>query len=162
MAFGKRKFKEPVELHECSSEDSEAEDTDEVSKEQSGLHVSEEELIKVSYNSNSKPLLEEVTICGAVQGKNSRGSKSWQCKHCKIQKNSSYTRIHHHFFGPPPGKKAGIQRCFVMMNNRIEYEKLRKSVQEKGQMCVSILGILESLKQKSHNLQIKLKKLSVQ
>ena len=55
-----------------------------------------------------KPLLNEVNLIGAAQGKNPGGSKSWSCKHCGGKFTSSYTRMHYHFFGAPPGKKTKI------------------------------------------------------
>ncbi|KAL7584675.1 uncharacterized protein LOC111920429 [Lactuca sativa] len=78
----------------------------------------------------SRPLLEEVTFCGAGNSKNARGSKQWVCNHCKGKFTSSYTRIHVHFFGPAVGKTADIRRCPIMVKDQRKRESLRKKVTE--------------------------------
>ena len=75
-----------------------------------------------------KPLLSEVEFQAKATGKNPGGAKKWICKHCKKGFTSSYTRIHYHFLGAPPGKKAQIQRCPVLMTNKGELERVRKIV----------------------------------
>lgn len=86
---------------------------------------------------NKKPLLEEVTMIEAQKGKNAGGTKRWKCNHCKKSYSSSYTRIHHHFFGPPVGVKAEIGRCMVMLANRTLLQQLRKKVQEAEKAGIS-------------------------
>jgi hypothetical protein len=75
------------------------------------------------------PLAQEVTYNG-VTGKNPGGAKNW-----------TYTRIHYHFFGAPPGKKSGIQRCPTMITDREAYAKLIKRVREAEKS-----GVTSSLK----------------
>ncbi|KAK1404611.1 DUF659 domain-containing protein [Heracleum sosnowskyi] len=77
-----------------------------------------------------KPLLSEVEICAKADGKNPGGSKVWICKHCKHKHTSSYTRIHAHFLGSPPGKKPQITRCPVMLTNRVLLQRIRKMVED--------------------------------
>ncbi|PRQ20008.1 putative ribonuclease H-like domain-containing protein [Rosa chinensis] len=88
-------------------------------------------------NSDVKPLLNEVIITGGAQGKNPGGAKSWTCKHCNGKFSSSYTRIHYHFFGTPPGKKSEIRRCRELLANREEYERVRRMVMEAEKKGVS-------------------------
>ena len=57
-------------------------------------------------NPTLKPLLSEVESQTKTTGKNPGGAKKWTCKHCKKTFTSSYTRIHYHFLGAPPGKKS--------------------------------------------------------
>ncbi|KAF2286305.1 hypothetical protein GH714_013692 [Hevea brasiliensis] len=45
--------------------------------------------------------------------------------------------MHYHFFGAPPGKKAGIQRCPALMKDRVRYDKLRRMVEEAEKSGVS-------------------------
>ena len=84
-----------------------------------------------------KPLLSEVTFNGLAQGKNPGRSKSWTCNHCRSSFTSSYTRIHYHFFGPPPGTKPGIKRCLSLMGDRATYEKVRQKVYEAEKKGIS-------------------------
>ncbi|GKF22984.1 hypothetical protein Tco_0075306, partial [Tanacetum coccineum] len=79
-------------------------------------------------NDAGKPLLEEVVFVSTCNSKNAGGSKVWVCNHCKVKITSSYSRIHVHFFGPPPGKKAEIRRCGALNKDRAKYEALRKRV----------------------------------
>ncbi|KAK8481028.1 hypothetical protein V6N13_092896 [Hibiscus sabdariffa] len=65
-----------------------------------------------------RPLLDEVALLNSTAGKNPAGAKLWRCNHYKINFTSTYTRIHTHFFGPEAGKKADIQRCKALMNDR--------------------------------------------
>ena len=79
-------------------------------------------------------------FCSSVitgNSKNAGGSKRWSCNHCNGEYTSTYTRIHIHFFGPAPGKKAGIGRCSVMMSNRLKCEQLLKKVREAENCGVS-------------------------
>ncbi|KAL2897839.1 Toll-like receptor 4, partial [Bienertia sinuspersici] len=77
-----------------------------------------------------KPLNSEVDFFGTSKGKNPGGAKLWRCKHCNKRFNSTYTRIHHHFFGYPPGKKPDIQRCQKMTTDQEAYRRLRNKVQQ--------------------------------
>ncbi|KAK9682058.1 hypothetical protein RND81_10G047600 [Saponaria officinalis] len=45
-------------------------------------------------------------------------------------KRSSYTRIHHHFFGAPAGQKSDIARCTAMLTNKSEFERIKVMVEE--------------------------------
>ncbi|XP_038709524.1 uncharacterized protein LOC120004292 [Tripterygium wilfordii] len=132
MVFGKRR------VEEVSNEDQDditdiQEDSGEEQIEQSHTQAHPIE----TSDSKSKPLLNEV-ISGAAKGKNPGGSKSWTCKHCMGQFTSSYTRIHHHFFGGPPGSKSQIKRCQALLKNRDEYERVRRRVQEAEKSGVSL------------------------
>ena len=53
---------------------------------------------------DGKPLLNEVVFVSTANSKNPGGSKVWGCSHCKVQFTSLYSRMHIHFFGPPPRK----------------------------------------------------------
>ncbi|KAL6550574.1 hypothetical protein OROMI_021062 [Orobanche minor] len=86
---------------------------------------------------NKKPLLDEVTMIDAQKGKNAGGTKRWRCNHCYKSYSSSYTRIHHHFFGPPAGVKAEIGRCTTMLTNRRLLQELNKKVQEAEKTGIS-------------------------
>lgn len=79
---------------------------------------------------NKKPLLEEVTLVETQKGKNAGGTKRWKCNHCNKAYSSSYTRMHHHFFGAPVGVKAEIGRCTTMLANRTLLQQLRKKVED--------------------------------
>ncbi|KAM0857154.1 hypothetical protein ACQ4PT_048653 [Festuca glaucescens] len=86
-----------------------------------------------------KPLLDEVILLDARK-KNSGGSRPWKCKHCdKKFTSSSYTRIHHHFFGPGPGKPPQISCCSVA-NDRVKYKKIYEKYHkaEKGEPSSSV------------------------
>ncbi|KAK8662637.1 hypothetical protein V6N13_024528 [Hibiscus sabdariffa] len=76
-------------------------------------------------------------MLNSAAGKNPGGAKLWRCNHCKINFTSTYTRIHTHFFGPEAGKKADIQRCKALMNDRDAYVKLKKKVEEAEGVGVS-------------------------
>ncbi|KAK9045895.1 hypothetical protein V6N11_051798 [Hibiscus sabdariffa] len=84
-----------------------------------------------------RPLLDEVTMLNSATSKNPGGAKLWRCNHCKINFTSTYTRIHTHFFRPEAGKKADIQRCKTLMNDRDAYVKLKKKVEEAEGVGVS-------------------------
>ncbi|KAL6573184.1 hypothetical protein OROMI_012800 [Orobanche minor] len=86
---------------------------------------------------NKKPMLDEVTMIDAQKGKNPGGTKRWRCNHCNKSYISSYTRIHHHFFGPPAGVKAEISRCTTMLTNRRLLQELNKKVQEAERTGIS-------------------------
>jgi hypothetical protein len=86
---------------------------------------------------DEKPLLQEVQFISTGSSKNAGGSKVWVCNHCNQRFTSSYTRIHVHFFGPTPGKKADIKRCPSLIKDRAKYERLLKRVKEAEQVGVS-------------------------
>ena len=91
-----------------------------------------------SSNFNSgKPLFDEVVLIDAAKGKNAGGTKRWRCKHCNKTASSSYTRIHHHFFGAPAGVKAEIGRCSAMLSNRTLLQQIKKKVQDAEQVGIS-------------------------
>ncbi|KAI3515376.1 hypothetical protein L1887_14270 [Cichorium endivia] len=98
----------------------------------------------------SKPLLEEVTFTSTGNSKNSGGSKPWTCNHCKgnytSSYTSSYTRIHVHFFGPPPGrKKAEIKRCPVLVKGNTYYDILYNRVKEAEKKGVAAKSLKNSV-----------------
>lgn len=138
MAFGKKKVQQRVtenvtiqqpknvtiQQHISSDEDNE-----EVEAETTENETPTKSTPISNRPSKDKPLLEEVTVLGAAQCQNGGGAKSWRCNHCKLQFTSTYTRIHNHFFGSEPGKKANIQRCKTLMSDRETYQRLRKKVQ---------------------------------
>ncbi|XP_058006738.1 uncharacterized protein LOC110665762 [Hevea brasiliensis] len=88
-------------------------------------------------DSTTKPLLSEINVIGALKGNNSGGTKCWSCKHCNNRFNSSYTRIHYHFFRASPWKKAGIQCCLALMKDRVKYDKVGRMVEEAEKSGVS-------------------------
>ncbi|XP_062011882.1 uncharacterized protein LOC133728490 [Rosa rugosa] len=148
MAFGKRKpsrqepileenYEGDVGEHEDNNivEETQSSNTDQSSSRNS--HEQAQESQEIPMNSDIKPLLNEVIIASGAQGKNSGGTKTWTCKHCNIQFKSSYTRIHYHFFGNLPGKKSEIRRCQSLINNREEYERVRRMVMEAEKKGVS-------------------------
>lgn len=66
----------------------------------------------------------------APKGKNAGGNKRWKCKHRNKTASSSYTRIHHHFYGPPVGVKAEIGRCQAMLTNQALFQQIKNKVQD--------------------------------
>ncbi|GJV08250.1 hypothetical protein Tco_1345906 [Tanacetum coccineum] len=90
-----------------------------------------------SQTNDGKPLLSEVVMVSTGNSKNAGGSKVWVCRHCNLQFTSSYSRIHIHFFGPQPGKKAEIRRCGAIIKDREKYEELRRKVSNAEQVGVS-------------------------
>ncbi|KAK9057621.1 hypothetical protein SSX86_022457 [Deinandra increscens subsp. villosa] len=138
MVFGKKQAV-PINEDEQVQQEQDFEDVVHVDDED------DEEISKVgsssSQGTHDKPLYEEVTIIGAANSKNPGGTKQWVCKHCKEKFNSSYTRMHCHFFGPLPGKKKDIARCKVMLSDREIYEQLQKRVK-----AAEKAGISRSLK----------------
>ncbi|KAF2289511.1 hypothetical protein GH714_036765 [Hevea brasiliensis] len=127
-----RSGKNSIKIHEDSSDENE----DVESIEKPNLKIENASMQK-QQDSTTKPLLSEINVIGASKGKNSGGTKCWSCKHCNNQFNSSYTRIHYHFFGAPPGKKAGIQCCPALMKDRVKYDKVRRIVEEAKKSGVS-------------------------
>ncbi|KAK2457259.1 hypothetical protein QL285_004554 [Trifolium repens] len=129
MVFGKRKISQTEPLSSDTHESQDASDED----------VSQTQTLPPDENhkETTKPPLSQEVIYNGVTGKNPGGTKNWTCKHCKKSYKSTYTRIHYHFFGPPPGKRSGIQRCSTLLNDREAYEKLKKRVQEAEKSGVS-------------------------
>ncbi|XP_063941311.1 uncharacterized protein LOC135149511 [Daucus carota subsp. sativus] len=99
--------------------------------------VMEENGSKGSSKKNMKPLYDEVTILDTAKSKNAGGTKRWRCNYCKKTCSSSYTRIHHHFFGAPVGVKAEIARCPIMISNRDLLRQIRKKVEEAEEAGIS-------------------------
>ncbi|KAK9666570.1 hypothetical protein RND81_14G194700 [Saponaria officinalis] len=56
--------------------------------------------------------------------------KKWRCNHCQKTHTSSYTKIHHYFFGAPAGQKSDIARCTTMLTNRSKLERIKAMVEE--------------------------------
>ncbi|KAK9048331.1 hypothetical protein SSX86_032706 [Deinandra increscens subsp. villosa] len=150
MVFGKKVVEQPERDPAAHEEDDldddfidlgdDEDDQNHNSVEQPGGQTSKQQQ-KGKGKLPSKPLYDEVKIVCVGGSKNSGGVKTWICNHCTEQYNSSYTRIHNHFFGVPVGKVAGIRRCTAVMNDREGYEKLRKRVKE-----AEMLGVSKSLK----------------
>ncbi|GMI70157.1 hypothetical protein HRI_000685000 [Hibiscus trionum] len=90
-----------------------------------------------SSTNNCKPLLDEVTFTMNGTGRNPGGAKRWICNHCKKSYNSSYSRIHQHFFGPGVGKKSEVARCQTLLTNRAEFQRIRKKVEEAENASIS-------------------------
>jgi hypothetical protein len=136
MVFGKRKISQTEPLSSDTHESQDASDED----------VSQTQTLPPDENhkETTKPPLSQEVIYNGVTGKNPGGTKNWTCKPCKKSYKSTYTRIHYHFFGPPPGKRSGIQRCSTLLNDREAYEKLKKRVQEAEKS-----GVSPSLKQRN-------------
>ncbi|GMI89573.1 hypothetical protein HRI_002626600 [Hibiscus trionum] len=99
---------------------------------------------------NCKPLLDEVTFTTNGTGKNPRGTKRWICNHCKKSYNSSYSRIHQHFFGLGVGKKSEVARCQTLLTNRAEFQRIRKKVEEAENVGIS-LSLSKSTLNNSHS-----------
>ncbi|XP_057467649.1 uncharacterized protein LOC130757012 [Actinidia eriantha] len=149
MVFGKRKRVDDV-LRNFEDEDSMMYENYSISDDED---VEEIEIIDKETTSNTqtnnitqpekrvdpnfKPLLEEVTLKGAASGKNPGGAKQWECKHCRGIFISTYTRIHAHFFGASIGKKSGIKRCPALLQDRSEFERIRKKVENAEKEGVS-------------------------
>jgi hypothetical protein len=125
MVFGSKKRKETESEHEAQahSGSGEADDIDLVDADSGEDEVTEEQSGK-----KVNLLFEEVTILSGGHGKNPGGTKKWQCKHCKKTFSSTVTRIKHHFFGAPPGKKAQITRCSALQSDRAKYRELYDKV----------------------------------
>ena len=111
MAFGKRRREEEElasqnqsntnmihNLDGDSSEDEQNCEEVDIDSGKSAKEIKGEKVKPIEVDSKMKPLLAEVTLLGAAQGKNPGGSKCWSCNHYKNQLTSSYTRIHYHFF----------------------------------------------------------------
>lgn len=84
-----------------------------------------------------KPLLAEVEIHTKADRKNLGGAKKWTCNHCKRTFTSSYTRIHFHLRGAPPGKKPQTKRCPVLLTNQTKLQRIRKMVEDAEEKGVS-------------------------
>ncbi|KAK8474191.1 hypothetical protein V6N13_088410 [Hibiscus sabdariffa] len=147
MVFGKRKrdqiSNEPENpilsdnLEETNAADAGGEDEERANEHE--LHSTSASRSKQGKQDRQgvRPLLDEVAMLNSAAGKNPGGAKLWRCNHCKINFTSTYTRIHTHFFGPEAGKKADIQRCKALMNDRDAYVKLKKKVEEAEGVGVS-------------------------
>lgn len=138
MAFGKRS-KRPAdeEHHEQPEEQSEEHYEDHQSED---AHPTEKRIRLEDEEQSSqalKPLLAEVEIHAKADGKNPGGAKKWTCNHCKRTFTSSYTGIHYHLLGAPPGKKPQIQRCPVLLTNRTQLQRIRKMVEDAEEKGVS-------------------------
>lgn len=138
MAFGKKVIQQREE-----TQSAEVQQTQNQAPSQDYIDVEEEIQPKDNPSQesgsqdNKKPLLHEVTIIQTQKGKNAGGTKRWKCNHCNRTYSSSYTRIHHHFFGPPVGVKAEIGRCTTMLANRTLLQQLRKKVEEAEKTGIS-------------------------
>lgn len=140
MAFGKRSKRvaeeqqttqENEELHADHDSEEEAHPTEKI------IRIEDEE----RSSQTLKSLLTEVEIHAKADGRNPGGAKKWTCNHCKKTYTSSYTRIHYHLLGAPPGKRPRIQRCPVLLTNRIQLQRIRKmveDVEEKGVLSPSL------------------------
>ncbi|KAL8146534.1 hypothetical protein AgCh_004314 [Apium graveolens] len=130
MAFGKKNTRQRDKTQSTEWEQSQNQASNE---DFIDLEVETQPLENTSEENHSqihkKPLLDEVTMVEAQKGKNAGGTKRWKCNHCKKSYSSSYTRIHHHFFGAPVGVKAEIARCTVMLTNRTLLQQLKKKVE---------------------------------
>lgn len=130
MAFGSNKKRPAEQISQDESEFNEHDQNEET-------HPTETPANEDEPNPTLKPLLCEVETHAKATGKNPGGSKKWVCKHCKKSYTSSYTRIHYHFLGAPPGKKPQIQRCPVMLTNRTELQRIKKMVEDAEEKGIS-------------------------
>ncbi|KAJ8426821.1 hypothetical protein Cgig2_022602 [Carnegiea gigantea] len=74
------------------------------------------------HESNMKFFLQEIVKAKCKQVKHS------MCKHCKTSFKNSYRSIHYDSFGAPDGKKADIQRCKELMQDRVLHDIIRVNV----------------------------------
>ncbi|KAL8156124.1 hypothetical protein AgCh_001280 [Apium graveolens] len=138
MAFGKKNTRQRDETQSTEWEQSQNQASNE---DFIDLEVETQPLENTSEENHSqihkKPLLDEVTMVEAQKGKNAGGTKRWKCNHYKKSYSSSYTRIHHHFFGAPVGVKAEIARYTVILTNRTLLRQLKKKVEEAEKTGIS-------------------------
>ncbi|WOH01250.1 hypothetical protein DCAR_0520632 [Daucus carota subsp. sativus] len=134
MAFGKKLTQQREQTTEAQQ--TQNQQTHNQASSQNYIDVEEEIQTKENASqedhsqNNKKPLLQEVTMLPTQKEKNAGGTKRWKCKHCNKSYSSSYTRIHHHFFGTPVGVKSEIDRCTALLANRLLLQQVRYRVEQ--------------------------------
>ncbi|KAK9698531.1 hypothetical protein RND81_08G111000 [Saponaria officinalis] len=64
-----------------------------------------------------------------IEDQQNQQNNQKSCNHCQKTHTSSYTRIHHHFFGAPASQKSDIAWCTTMLTNRSELERIKAMVE---------------------------------